>query len=165
MLRLVRRTVCVCKEHRNWYHTSAPTASTTLFLSSVRVLAPLRGSNWLLITGAENWSHRRAVFASMIHDSIISQQLSAAKAQPLQETIIILYQQRMKTNAVHSWESSKQNIFLKPLFDRESTWNMLFLRRDKQQPCQHGFPGHETEIQALQMSSPELDEKWKTFSH
>ena len=165
MLSLVRSTVYVCKEHRNWYNTSAPTASTTLFLSSVWVLASLRGSNWLLIMGAENWSHHRTVFASMIHDSIISQQLSAVKAQHLQETIIILYQQRMKTNAVHSWESSKQNIFLKPLFDRESTWNMLFLRRDKQQSCQHGFPDCETEIQTLQMSSPELDEKWKTFSH
>lgn len=71
----------------------------------------------------------------------------------------------MKTNAVHSWESSKQNIFLKPLFDGESTWNMLFLRRDKQQSCQHSFPDREAEIQTLQMSSPELDEKWKTFSH
>lgn len=62
-------------------------------------------------------------------------------------------------------KAANKIFFFKPLFDRESTWNMLFLKRDKQQSCQHDFPDHETEIQTLQMSSPELDEKWKTSSH
>lgn len=35
--------------------------------------------------GAENWSHHGTVFANMIHDKIVSQQLPAATTQPLLE--------------------------------------------------------------------------------